>query len=556
MSRILLLLILVITALSSQIVSSHPLNYKSGLIVQSERVHNLDTGLNYTSIQEAIDAPETWNGHRIFVEEGIYYENLVIDKSLSIIGENKNATIIDGSGVGDVTTLIASNIIITGFTFQNSGDNYLDCGISIDDKSTRDNISHNLILGNNYGLAVLSSNNTFYGNIIKNNFAGLVLNWGEGNTLRNNVLLNNTYGFRSMPVDNDVDISNTVDGKPIYYWVNRKNESIPSEAGVVVLVNCFEIVVQGLDLDSGIVLGNTKNSKIEKNNCSGILLLSCSSNCISRNNFKDVSYTGALYLVNSSSNIIYANIITNNYEALCLFGSSNNRIYENSIVNNYRVGELNWIYEGETNPIIPSSNNLFLHNNFINNTGLYSGHGCSNTFDIGYPLGGNYWSDYNGADSDHDGIGDTPYFIKKNNQDNYPLMGMFSSFNTSMGKHVNVISNSTIEDFEYFESNDTIRMYVSSVNATQAFGFCRVCIPHTLMDISNISVIIDDRAVEALYFNDTIYDNTTHRWIYFAYEHSTHKIDIIPEFPSFLILPLLMIATLLAAIIYRRKHSV
>jgi len=286
------------------------------------------------------------------------------------------------------------------------------------------------------------------------------------------------------------------------------------------------------------------------------LLLSCSSNCISRNNFKDVSYTGALYLVNSSSNIIYANIITNNYEALCLFGSSNNRIYENSIVNNYRVGELNWIYEGETNPIIPSSNNLFLHNNFINNTGLYSGHGCSNTFDIGYPLGGNYWSDYNGADSDHDGIGDTPYFIKKNNQDNYPLMGMFSSFNTSMGKHVNVISNSTIEDFEYFESNDTIRMYVSSVNATQAFGFCRVCIPHTLMDISNISVIIDDRAVEALYFNDTIYDNTTHRWIYFAYEHSTHKIDIIPEFPSFLILPLLMIATLLAAIIYRRKHSV
>jgi hypothetical protein len=48
--------------------------------------------------------------------------------------------------------------------------------------------------------------------------------------------------------------------------------------------------------------------------------------------------------------------------------------------------------------------------------------GYDNTWDDGYPSGGNYWSDYNGYDSDHDGIGDTPYFIDENNTDHYPLM--------------------------------------------------------------------------------------------------------------------------------------
>ena len=66
------------------------------------RVHNIDTGLSYTKIQEAIDANETLDGHTIFVLSGIYYEHVVVKKSVSLIGENKNSTIIDGNKTGTV----------------------------------------------------------------------------------------------------------------------------------------------------------------------------------------------------------------------------------------------------------------------------------------------------------------------------------------------------------------------------------------------------------------------------------------------------------------------
>jgi len=48
--------------------------------------------------------------------------------------------------------------------------------------------------------------------------------------------------------------------------------------------------------------------------------------------------------------------------------------------------------------------------------------------------------------------------------------------------------------------------------------------------------------------------NRTYSYLYFNYRHSTQEVIIIPEFPSFLIMPLFMIATLLAVIVQNRKH--
>jgi nitrous oxidase accessory protein NosD len=65
----------------------------------------------------------------------------------------------------------------------------------------------------------------------------------------------------------------------------------------------------------------------------------------------------------------------------------------------------------------------FSINNFVNNNvQVYSTSDSANIWDGGYPSGGNFWSDYNGTDANHDGIGDTPYIIDANNTDHYPLM--------------------------------------------------------------------------------------------------------------------------------------
>jgi hypothetical protein len=105
-------------------------------------------------------------------------------------------------------------------------------------------------------------------------------------------------------------------------------------------------------------------------------------------------------------------------------GSSNNIFYSNNIQGNLIVGVV---------CSSVSSYNRFYHNNFIHNNiypvgGLGQAYddGSTNIWDDGYPSGGNYWCDYTCIDANDDGIGDTPYVINANNQDNYPLMKPWS----------------------------------------------------------------------------------------------------------------------------------
>jgi len=248
---------------------------------------------NYTAIQDAIDNAS--NGDTVYVYNGTYYENVVVDKTISLIGENRNTTIIDGGGSDDVVYVSADWVNISGFTVQNSGSaGYPQYHSGIQIVSNFTNVSNNTIVDNNRGIWCRSDNNSILDNYI---------------------------------------VSNTNQGLELYL--------------------CNHNLIQGNNLSYG------------------------------------------TYGVKSDGDSQFNSILENN-------------IFGNSIIGIYFDAS--------------SSNNLIYHNNLINNTqNAYDE--CSNTWDNGYPSGGNYWDDYTGNDTNGDDIGDTPYNITGgDNQDLYPFM--------------------------------------------------------------------------------------------------------------------------------------
>jgi len=449
-------------------------------------VHNIDTSEDFSTIQEAIDDIDTLDGHTILVDAGTYYEHVVVNKSISLVGENRITTIIDGGGVGNVTEVRVDNVAIKGFTIKDSGTTWPNGGIALDNvkncfisgniatgnrrgielfgasrnnisgniltnnlegimlsKSSNNNIAGNKITGSHIGFSHGDSlNNTILRNNITNNWLGIELWYSSknviqennitentehgiqlirsfNNTLRGNRIADSLYNFdvSGNPAElvNDVDSSNTVDDKPIYYWINKADMTVPIDAGYVALINCTCITVENLTLTrnyEGLLLASTTNSTITKNNITN-------------------NWYGTELLV-STSNSICGNNITNNQHGIWLENCSNITITENNITNNHgAVG------------LCEASDNRFYHNNFIENIGLIvipigDYEPSKNVWDDGYPSGGNYWSDYNGTDNDWDGIGDTSYFIDEHNADRYPLMHPWSSLpvhniNTGLG---------------------------------------------------------------------------------------------------------------------------
>lgn len=245
-------------------------------------------------------------------------------------------------------------------------------------------------------------------------------------------------------------------------------------------------------------------------------------NCTITNNIIRDSEIGIL--LNMSRNCMVAlNQIINNTKGMYFYNAVNctvkwNNFNCNTVAAEMRNSSLNFIYQ----------------NNFINNSQqilIYSS--SNNQFDNG--LEGNYWDNYNGTDSNHDGIGDSPCMLtppELRNFDSHPLMGPFYSLKTSAGYRIFVVSNSTIENLYYIRSNNTILILISNMTADQGYGFCRICIPHILMNLSEIAVIIDRGSTPVLYKNYSLFDNSTHRWIYFAYPYPVREIVIIPQFSS------------------------
>jgi parallel beta-helix repeat protein len=307
-----------------------------------------------------------------------------------------------------------NNIIIN----NNLSNNYygISIGSSFSNRITNNNLSSNIHAGILIGTHWMdnSSKNIVSGNNISNNSCGVFLFWVTDNKITGNKISKNNYGILVRNASYNIIIVNNIFNCEYGLYVYQSSNSNVI-TGNVVLNNGNGSYLESSD--SNKITGNTIS-----NNGNGILLESSNYNIFTNNNISWNDYDGIHINKSSLHNNIINNDISFNLRGIKISPLSRWNTIRNNNVSNNDYG----IY------ITSTYYNEIYHNNLIDNTNqAYDNTDNANYWDNGYPSGGNFWSDYTGIDLNStpsqdvpppDGIGDTPYVIDSDSQDNYPLM--------------------------------------------------------------------------------------------------------------------------------------
>jgi nitrous oxidase accessory protein NosD len=354
------LLLILIFLITSSIATPLPVKAEPKTIIVPD---------DYPTIQAAIDNASL--GDKVFVKRGTYYapyyQVIAIDKSLSLIGEDPRNTTIDGIDKGEysmghyVMTWNAITIYASNVTITGFTIKNCNTAISVDEHSFPTGIK---IIGNN----------------ILNNHIPITIGSGSNFLISGNNITDNDAGI-GIKASNGVISDNNITGLGVW---------------------------------------GCQNVTIKENNISGKRL-----------------YAGGLSLLDSDNIYVYKNNITDNLEFGIRFerGCNNSEIYNNNIMHNEigvlldnfvfvslsQVGSGNKVY---CNNLIENAQNAFVKHIYPYNISMIDNAIGNGTDVVLWDNGkvGNHWSNYNGTDSNKDGVADQPYIIDENNVDNFPLM--------------------------------------------------------------------------------------------------------------------------------------
>jgi parallel beta-helix repeat protein len=201
---------------------------------------------DYSSIQVAID--NALDGDTIYVKKGVYVENPVVNKSVSLVGEDRDATVIDVTAGLKVER---DNVTLTGFTIYDGWR-----GISL--SANYCNISGNRITDSTNGIVLFGYENYITGNI----FESIGLSSAIQLNFANRNFVNNNY------------IDSCVEG--IQIWQSSNNNTVTENT----IINCEDHAIRfQYSNDNTIMRNNITNS-----GC-GTSIYGSNRNIISNNNY-------------------------------------------------------------------------------------------------------------------------------------------------------------------------------------------------------------------------------------------------------------------------------
>jgi len=218
-------------------------------------VVDVNGGGNYNTIQAAINAANPGDTIRVWV--GTYYENLYVNKTVSLIGNGSENSIIDGGNNGNTIQVQSDWVNITGFKFQNAGNNYLESSIKII-SSSNCSITSCVIANNFMGVHsssssyILVQSNTFYSNTW-----GFSLHSSSDTSISDNTFVNNFNGIAGTSSTNNIIENNEISGSMNYAIKFTMSSGNNEFSNNTIINNSNGICIEG----------NSNSETIKDNHC-------------------------------------------------------------------------------------------------------------------------------------------------------------------------------------------------------------------------------------------------------------------------------------------------